>query len=57
MRWRWIDEQQPTSPIGGGITKYARPQLSPNEQTKFHEEVRMGMSNGWLVPYDEEQHG
>ena len=57
MKWRWIDEQHPTSPIGSGIGEYARTQLSLNEETKFHEEVSMGMSNGWLVPYDEEQHG
>ena len=57
MKWRWIDEQQPTSPIGSGMGEYARTQLSPNEKTKFHEEVHMGMSNGWLVPCDEEQHG
>ena len=57
VKWRWIDEQPPTSPIGSGIGKYARTQLSLNEETKFHEEVRMWMSNGWLVPYDEEQHG
>ena len=57
VKWRWIDKQQPTSPIGSGIGKYAWTRLSPNEETKFHEEVRMGMSNGWLVPYNEKKHG
>ena len=57
VKWRWIDEQQPTSPIGSRISEYARTQLSPNEETRFHAEVRMGMSNSWLAPYDEEQHG
>ena len=57
LTWKWKDGQPPTRPVGPGIGKYARAQLSDAQEELFQKELHTWLENKWLVPYDEAVHG
>ena len=53
VAWKWADGVGPDCLING-VAQYAVP---PAARQEFDQELDSWISNGWLVPYDEQQHG
>ena len=57
LTWKWQSGSEPQSPVGCGIGEYSRSKLTDEQETLFQQEVRTWIDNGWLQPYDVDQHG
>lgn len=57
MSWKWKDGCPPAVPVGSGIGEYSRSGLTSDQEHLFATEVESWISQGWLVPHDEDVHG
>ena len=57
VKWFWKAGEEPSEPLGSGVTAYSRKSLSPEQEEKFCREVDSWVEKGWLVPYDAQHHG